>query len=51
MSQAVIHGDKFYSAGVVADDPTADVAGQTSQILKKIDDLLDIIRTQEATET
>ena len=40
MSQAVIHGETVYLAGQVADDPNADVAGQTSQILAKIDGLL-----------
>ena len=40
MSQVVIHGDTVYLAGQVADDPNADVAGQTSQILAKIDRLL-----------
>lgn len=40
MSQAVIHGDTVYLAGQVADDRTADVAGQTTQILAKIDGLL-----------
>jgi len=40
MSQAVIHGDQVYLAGQVADDPNADVAGQTRQILAKIDALL-----------
>jgi enamine deaminase RidA (YjgF/YER057c/UK114 family) len=40
MSQAVIHGDTVYLAGQVADDTSADVAGQTQQILAKIDDLL-----------
>jgi enamine deaminase RidA (YjgF/YER057c/UK114 family) len=40
MSQAVIHGDTVYLAGQVADDTGADVAGQTQQILSKIDDLL-----------
>ncbi|HXG64492.1 MAG TPA: RidA family protein [Blastocatellia bacterium] len=37
MSQAVVHGDTVYLAGQVADDPSADVAGQTRQILAKID--------------
>jgi enamine deaminase RidA (YjgF/YER057c/UK114 family) len=37
MSQIVVHGDTVYLAGVVADDPSADVAGQTRQILSKID--------------
>ena len=40
MSQAVVHGDTVYLAGQVADDGTADVAGQTKQILAKIDGLL-----------
>ncbi|MGE0658582.1 MAG: RidA family protein [Reyranellaceae bacterium] len=37
MSQAVVHGDTVYLAGVVADDLKADTAGQTQQILAKID--------------
>jgi enamine deaminase RidA (YjgF/YER057c/UK114 family) len=40
MSQAVIHDDTVYLAGQVADDPSADVADQTRQILAKIDRLL-----------
>jgi len=40
MSQAVIHGATVYLAGQVADDPSADVADQTRQILAKIDGLL-----------
>jgi enamine deaminase RidA (YjgF/YER057c/UK114 family) len=40
MSQAVIHGDTVYVAGQVASDPTADVAGQTRQVLGAIDALL-----------
>ncbi|MBO0724374.1 MAG: RidA family protein [Blastocatellia bacterium] len=40
MSQAVIHGATIYLAGQVADDPSADVAGQTRQILARIDSLL-----------
>jgi len=40
MSQCVVHGDTIYTAGQVADDNTADVAGQTTQILAKIDGLL-----------
>jgi enamine deaminase RidA (YjgF/YER057c/UK114 family) len=37
MSQAVVHGNTVYLAGVVADDLKADTAGQTQQILAKID--------------
>jgi enamine deaminase RidA (YjgF/YER057c/UK114 family) len=40
MSQCVVHGDTIYTAGQVADDRTADVAGQTAQILAKLDGLL-----------
>ena len=40
MSQAVVHGDTVYVAGLIADDTSQDVKGQTSQILAKIDALL-----------
>ena len=40
MSQAVEHNGVVYLAGQVADDPNADVATQTQQILAKIDGLL-----------
>jgi enamine deaminase RidA (YjgF/YER057c/UK114 family) len=40
MSQAVAHGDKVYLAGLVADDTSQSVAGQTRQILDKVDALL-----------
>jgi enamine deaminase RidA (YjgF/YER057c/UK114 family) len=40
MSQAVVHGNTVYLAGVVADDPKGDVRDQTKQILAKIDRLL-----------
>jgi enamine deaminase RidA (YjgF/YER057c/UK114 family) len=40
MSQTVVHGNTVYTAGQVADDASADVAGQTGQILAKIDALL-----------
>ena len=41
MSQAVVHGKTIYLAGQVADDTSADVAGQTRQVLSKIDRLLE----------
>lgn len=37
MSQAVVHNGTAYLAGIVADDTSANVAGQTRQILDKID--------------
>jgi len=40
LSQAVVHGDTVYVAGLTADDTSQDVKGQTSQILAKIDALL-----------
>jgi enamine deaminase RidA (YjgF/YER057c/UK114 family) len=40
LSQAVIHGDIVYLAGIVADDYGADAKTQTTQILDKIDRLL-----------
>jgi enamine deaminase RidA (YjgF/YER057c/UK114 family) len=40
LSQAVVHGNTVYLAGLVAGDPSADAKGQTEQILKKIDDHL-----------
>ena len=40
MSQAVVHGGKVYSAGIVADDLVPSVAEQTRQILAKIERLL-----------
>lgn len=40
MSQAVSYGNLVFLAGQVAPDPSADVAGQTRQILGEIDRLL-----------
>jgi enamine deaminase RidA (YjgF/YER057c/UK114 family) len=40
LSQAVVRGDVVYIAGQVASDTSADVAGQTRQVLAKIDALL-----------
>jgi len=40
MSQAVVHAKTVYLAGQVADDTSADVAGQMRQVLSKIDRLL-----------
>jgi len=40
LSQVVIHGDTVYLAGIVADHAIPDVAGQTGQILDKIDQYL-----------
>lgn len=40
LSQAVVHGDTIYVAGIVADDTSADVVGQTRQILAKLEAVL-----------
>ena len=40
MSQAVTYGNLVFLAGQVANDPSADVPGQTRQILGEIDRLL-----------
>jgi enamine deaminase RidA (YjgF/YER057c/UK114 family) len=40
LSQAVLHGDTVYVAGIVADDTSGDVVGQTRQILAKLEDVL-----------
>lgn len=40
MSQAVVHGNTVYLAGVVPDDGNQDMAGQTTSVLAKIDALL-----------
>jgi len=40
MSQLVVHDDRLYLAGQVADDTTADIAGQAQQVLEKIEGLL-----------
>lgn len=40
LSNAVVHGNTVYLAGIVAEDPSADVQGQTRQILSRIDALL-----------
>jgi enamine deaminase RidA (YjgF/YER057c/UK114 family) len=40
MSGAVVHGNTVYLAGQVADDGSADIKGQTQQVLARIDKLL-----------
>jgi enamine deaminase RidA (YjgF/YER057c/UK114 family) len=40
MSQAVVHDGRVYLSGQVAKDGSADIAGQTQQILDQIDALL-----------
>lgn len=40
LSAAVVHNGTVYLAGQVADDPSADAEGQTADILRQIDALL-----------
>jgi enamine deaminase RidA (YjgF/YER057c/UK114 family) len=40
LSHAVEHGNTVYLAGIVADDPSRDVKGQTQDVLAGIDRLL-----------
>ena len=40
MSRCVVKGDMVYVAGLTASDRSADIKGQTRQILDKIDDYL-----------
>jgi enamine deaminase RidA (YjgF/YER057c/UK114 family) len=40
LSDMVIHGQTVYLAGQVADDTSADIGGQTKQVLAAIDKLL-----------
>ncbi len=40
MSEMVVHNDTIYLAGQLADDDTADITGQTRQVLAAIDALL-----------
>ncbi|MDO3720118.1 RidA family protein [Marinobacter sp. chi1] len=40
MSQAIVHGNTVYLAGQVASDASADMRGQTEQILQGIEQLL-----------
>ena len=40
LAQAVVHGDTVYVCGLTATDRDKDVAGQTAEVLAKIDDRL-----------
>jgi enamine deaminase RidA (YjgF/YER057c/UK114 family) len=41
LSEAVVHGNTIYLAGEVPDDTSKDITGQTEEVLKKIDALLE----------
>ena len=40
LSEAVVHGNTVYLAGEVPDDTSKDIAGQTEEVLAKIEKLL-----------
>jgi enamine deaminase RidA (YjgF/YER057c/UK114 family) len=48
LSQAVVHGNTVYLAGMVAGDPVADAKGQTEQILRKIDETLTAVGSHKS---
>lgn len=47
-SKAVIHNGVAYLSGQVAEDPDADIQGQTSSTLARIDALLEQVGTNKA---
>jgi enamine deaminase RidA (YjgF/YER057c/UK114 family) len=47
LSGAVVHGSCVYLAGQVADDTTLDAEGQTADVLRQIDALLDAAGTSK----
>lgn len=47
MSKAVVHNGTVYLAGQVPSDASADMGGQTEQVLARIDDLLDAVGTSK----
>lgn len=48
MSEAVVHGNTVYLAGQVAGDQSADIKGQTAQVLAQIDALLSAAGTDKS---
>ena len=48
MSEATVHGGIVYLAGQVPEDTSADIVGQTEQVLKAIDDLLRLAPTDKS---
>jgi enamine deaminase RidA (YjgF/YER057c/UK114 family) len=47
-SRALIHNGTVYLSGQVPDDRTVDVAGQTTQVLAKVDELLALAGTDKS---
>jgi len=47
-SQIVEHGDTIYLSGQIADDASQNIAGQTLQVLEKIDRLLNTVGSNKS---
>ena len=47
MSEMTIHNGVAYLAGQVPEDTSADIVGQTEQVLQAIDDLLRLATTRQ----
>lgn len=47
MSRVVVHGDVAYLAGVIPADPSGDIKGQTGEVLKRVDELLEAVGTDK----
>ncbi len=47
-SSAVVHGDVVYLSGIVADDKSMSMKGQTEQVLRKIDTVLKAAGTDKS---
>jgi enamine deaminase RidA (YjgF/YER057c/UK114 family) len=48
LSEAVVHGNTVYLAGEVPDDGTKDIAGQTEEVLAKIEKMLKQVGSDKA---
>ncbi len=48
MSKAVVHGDTVYLSGQTADDTSGSVAQQTSEVLAKVDRLLETVGSNKS---
>jgi enamine deaminase RidA (YjgF/YER057c/UK114 family) len=48
ISQAVVHGNVAYLAGITADPIGGDIKAQTAQVLRRIDELLKLAGTDKS---
>ena len=48
ISQAVVHGNVAYFAGVTPDPIVGDIKTQTAQVLRRVDELLDLAGTDKS---